>query len=130
MYLNSGRGSKFLDMQRFPKVALVNHIWLEDCYAHWKKLNWKANMRYVYIPEDNSLLANTVGKTCLIKDIVDRWNDVMCDAEPEFVYQQFDPGFVEEKKPRQAALRAQRVLNDIVIPDANAYERERQKLSG
>lgn len=116
-----------MDLQRFPKVALVNHIWLEDCYAHWKKLDWKTNQRYVYIPEDNSLLANTVGKTSLIQSVVDRWKDDMCDNEPGFVIQEYDAGFVEEKKPRQAALRAQRVLNDILIPDANAYEKERLK---
>jgi hypothetical protein len=116
-----------LHLGKYPNVIKVNHLWLEECYAKWKKLDHTKHRRYTYIPRDNALLANTVAKTTLIGHIVKRWDRFICDADPEVVYEEYqhdNVGFISEKKPRQAALRALCVLNDIVIPDINAYEKE------
>lgn len=108
-------------------MVRVNHIWLEECYAKWKKLDHTKHHRYTYIPRDNALLANTVAKTTLIRHVIKRWDSFTCDAEPEVVYEEYqhdDVGFINERKPRKAALRALCVLNDVMIPDINAYEKE------
>lgn len=125
--LYRGYGNKYLHLAKYPNVIRVNHIWLEECYAKWKKLDHTKHRRYVYIPRDNALLANTVGTTMLIPHVLKHWDNFTCDAEPEIVYEEYqydDVGFIRERRPRQAALRALCVLNDIMIPDINAYEKE------
>ncbi|KAI8078007.1 BRCT domain-containing protein [Gilbertella persicaria] len=123
-----GSGKKYQSSNEYPQVVLVNHLWLEECYAKWKKIDQQSDRRYTFIPKDNHLLAGTVGKTPLIQHIVDLWKDYTCEQEPQVIYEEYHDedtkGFVNERKPRQAALRALSVLNDIVIPDVNAYEKE------
>ncbi|KAI8982078.1 hypothetical protein BDF20DRAFT_864853 [Mycotypha africana] len=127
-----GYGNKYAQLFKYPHVIKVNHLWLEDCYTHWKMLDHTKDPRYTYIPDDNSLLADTVGKTSLLQHVLDHWKHDTIEAEPKVIYEEYqqenvsnnDDGFVRERKPRKAALRALSVLNDIVIPDVNAYEKE------
>ncbi|KAI8358399.1 hypothetical protein BD560DRAFT_196236 [Blakeslea trispora] len=121
-----GLGRKYQQLTRYPQVVLVNHLWLEECYAQWRRLDPFSDRRYTYIPKENRRLANTVGKTPLMPHIVDLWKHHTCDVVPQIVYEEYQDakGFINEKKPRQAAIRALSVLNDILIPDVNAYERE------
>ncbi|OBZ84470.1 BRCT-containing protein 1 [Choanephora cucurbitarum] len=121
-----GLGRKYQQLTRYPHVVLVNHLWLEECYAQWRRINHLSDRRYTYIPKENYRLANTVGKTPLLPHIVDLWKHYTCDMVPQIVYEEYQDtkGFINEKKPRQAAIRALSVLNDILIPDVNAYEKE------
>ncbi|CEP08922.1 hypothetical protein [Parasitella parasitica] len=118
-----GYGDKYAKLDLYPNVKLVNHLWLEDCYAQWRFIDIHSDRRYIYIPTDNSLLEDTIAKTHLIPDIIDKWKDDVYEKEPQVVYEEYDLGFIEERKPRKAAVRAQMVLSDI-MPDANAYEKE------
>ncbi|KAG1088884.1 hypothetical protein G6F42_020141 [Rhizopus arrhizus] len=119
-----GYGDKYAELPNYPNVIRVNHLWLEDCYAQFRMIDYRSDRRYTYIPKDNALLEGTVGHTRLIPHVIDRFKDDMYDYEPQTVYQEYEMGFIEERKPRKAAMRAQFVLNEHIMPDANAYERE------
>ncbi|KAI8636818.1 BRCT domain-containing protein [Parasitella parasitica] len=119
-----GSGDKYAKLHEHPSVELVNHLWLEDCYAQWRFIDIHSDRRYTYIPTDNALLEDTIAKAHLIPDIIDKWKDDLYEEEPQVVYEEYDVGFIEEIKPRKAALRAHMVLNEHIMPDANAYEKE------
>ena len=119
-----GYGDKYAKLSNYPNVKLVNHLWLEECYAQWRKIDCQSDRRYSYIPKNNALLVDTIAKTHLIPHVIDTWKNNTYDREPQVVYEEYDVGFVEERKPRKAAVRAKFVLNEHIMPDANAYERE------
>lgn len=119
-----GYGDKYTELHKYPHVIRVNHLWLEECYAQFRMIDYRSDRRYTYIPKDNALLEDTVGHTQLVPHVIDRFKDDAYEQEPQTVYQECEMGFVVERKPRKAALRAQSVLNEHIIPDANAYERE------
>ncbi|KAK4514142.1 protein phosphatase regulator [Mucor velutinosus] len=119
-----GYGDKYAELPNYPNVIRVNHLWLEDCYAQFRMIDYRSDRRYTYIPTDHALMERTVGHTRLMPHIIDRFKDDTYDQEPHTVYQEYELGFIKERKPRKAALRAQSVLNEHIIPDANAYEKE------
>ncbi|OAD07331.1 hypothetical protein MUCCIDRAFT_77696 [Mucor lusitanicus CBS 277.49] len=119
-----GYGDKYAELHNYPNVIRVNHLWLEDCYAQFRMIDYRSDRRYTYIPQDNALLEGTVGHTQLMPQVIDRFKDDTYDQEPQTVYQECEMGFVQERKPRKAALRAQSVLNEHIMPDVNAYEKE------
>ncbi|KAI9467962.1 MAG: BRCT domain-containing protein [Benjaminiella poitrasii] len=109
-------GSKYLEVNKYPKVILVNHVWLEDCYTNWKKIHHKSERRYTYIPRNNKSLSNIVGRTHLIPQVLDKWRNEVLHGEPKIIYQEYAVN--ETSKPRRTALRVTSVLNNFIASDA------------
>lgn len=116
------RSAKYEDAKR-RGLQIVNHLWLEECFTMWRIL--KMDRRHLH------LTSVSVGKTHLFQDKVELWWEP--ETRPEHqpaphAYQVIgldENGSVEVLKPRQAAVRAIRVLNSIVMPDVNAFEKEK-----
>ncbi|EJD41925.1 hypothetical protein AURDEDRAFT_68088, partial [Auricularia subglabra TFB-10046 SS5] len=53
---NSDHGKK-VEKARSWDIAVVNHIWLEDCFLHWKFLT-PANEKYIRFPRTGNLAEN------------------------------------------------------------------------
>ncbi|KAG1451573.1 hypothetical protein G6F46_009945 [Rhizopus delemar] len=108
-------------------IKVVNHLWLEETFMLWKVLDCR-NERYSYIGED--VLNQMVGRTHLLQNKLDLWMnpqtmpDYLKSKHAYEVINMDEKGSVDIVKPRKAALKAIRVLNSIVMPDANAYEKE------
>lgn len=87
--------------------------------------------RYTFIPRQKPILDATAGRAHLLITELERWMDPRTlpeYSEPRLVNQAEDAqvvnGSIHISKRRQAAIQATRILNDIVIPDLNAYEKE------
>lgn len=93
--------------------------------------------RYIFIPMEKPILDACAGRTNLLVAELERWMDIntlppCCTLRyrsPGQSSNSTEEGSVNIRQRRQAAINATRVLNDVVMPDANAYEREmsRQK---
>lgn len=109
----------------------MNHLWLEDCYQQWKTVSSTPNYRYAFIPNQKPILDATAGRTHLLIIEIERWMDphTMPKYTLSSVQQEVGPsqGSIHIRKRREAAIQAARLLNDIVIPDANAYEKEAKR---
>lgn len=95
-------------------------------------MDFAGDSRYTFIPRENPILDASAGRTNLLVAELERWMNV--DTVPEFYSSHNDndnreEGSVNIRQRRKAAIKATRVLNDIVIPDANAYEREMSRQS-
>ncbi|CEG68348.1 hypothetical protein RMATCC62417_04630 [Rhizopus microsporus] len=110
-------------------MTIVNHIWLEECYQQWKILDCD-HKRYRYIPEKSNVLNQTLGRTHLLHDKVKLWMNpqtVPDYSRSKHVYEIInvdEKGSIDIVNPRKAAVKAIRVLSNIVMPDMNAYEKE------
>lgn len=98
-----------------------------------------ADDRYTFIPEENPILSASAGHTHLLVEELARWMDpatIPEYTEAHYHIQEVDDQGNDEngqeqhqeqqqgRKRRRAAVQAIRVLNTIVMPDLNAYERE------
>jgi hypothetical protein len=124
---------KYSKATSLPNVTILNHLWLEDCYQQWKVMDSESDSRYIFIPRQKPILDATAGHAHLLITELERWMDP--STMPEYSASrvahhvehkdnaQVD-GSINIRKRRKAAIQATRILNDIVIPDANAYEKE------
>lgn len=92
--------------------------------------------RYVFIPMEKPILDACAGRTNLLVAELERWMDTSTLPPCYSSHYRFpvqsnnsteEEGSVNIRQRRQAAIKATQVLNDIVMPDANAYERERSR---
>lgn len=63
-----------------PVINIVNHLWLEECYANWEKLEWN-NPKYTIL--DN--MEKLIGTTKLNKEILNYWIDVDDSINEELI---------------------------------------------
>ncbi|KAI7898949.1 BRCT domain-containing protein [Cokeromyces recurvatus] len=99
--------SKYADLNKFPAIILVNHIWLEECYTNWKKIDYKSDRRYSYIPQNNKSLDHLVARTCLMPHILKQREREVLNGEPKITYQEF------KKKTGKTALRLAKKFNNF-----------------
>lgn len=124
---------KYTKAASFPNVTVVNHLWLEECYQRWEVVDPKEDRRYSFIPNQKPILDATAGRTHLLMTEIERWMDSR--TMPEYTASRAHQvelkndiqGSIHIRKRRTAAIQAARLLNDIVIPDANAYEKESRR---
>lgn len=123
-------------MEKSDHITIVNHIWLEDCFQQWKLLDTSANERYIFIPNEKKLLGSCAGKLHLLQTELQRWMEphtIPAYRTARFSYERQssssdERGSLHVRKRRKAAVAATSMLNAI-MPDANAFERERSKQS-
>lgn len=138
-HLICGRATseKYKDATERPNhLTIVNHIWLEECFQQWKLLDTTADERYKFIPNEKKLLGSCAGKLHLLDTELQRWMEP--DTIPAYRIAKFsyerqsssgdERGSLHVRKRRKAAVAATSMLNAI-MPDANAFERERSKQS-
>jgi hypothetical protein len=127
--------NKYNEAQNFSNITIINHLWLEECYQQWKMMDCN-NSRYTYIPKDEAILDASAGQTHLFIDELALWMDSNIipkhlSSEVEYNHGKNEDvqeeGYINFRKRRRAAINATRVLNDIVMPDVNAYEREKTR---
>lgn len=134
---------------------VVNHLWLEECFQTWSDLP-PSDDRYVHFP-GAEILSEIVGQTRLEKENVDMWRhdaEKLPDVVPLnpqssrgiVSFSDFDRGSVrpapaapnqalkspsdkgvQVHRPRQAAVEASQNLQDVFVPDMNAYQKEKSK---
>jgi hypothetical protein len=133
---------KYAQAQDLSNITIVNHIWLEECYQQWKMLDYNGDSRYTFIPRESTVLDASAGLTHLLIDELARWMESR--TLPKFNASQYhieevdnnnrnnnennqeeeQQGSINIRKRRRAAVKATRVLNTIVMPDVNAFEKE------
>ncbi|KAI7866570.1 BRCT domain-containing protein [Mucor mucedo] len=124
---------KYSKAVSLPNVTIVNHLWLEECYQQWKIMDPNADRRYRFIPNQKPILDATAARTHLLIIELERWIDPRTMPEHtvsrarQVISKNDIQGSVHVRKRREAAIQATRLLNDIVIPDANAYEKEAKR---
>ncbi|OZJ02969.1 hypothetical protein BZG36_04512 [Bifiguratus adelaidae] len=141
--LFSPEGEKFVRAREW-NLNVVNHFWLEDCFATWE-LRSVSNPRYQVWPEKIDL-GDYVGETQLTRtepwygatetlleedDHVPpkRSNGVWKGGMPTTPISEArgDAAISPIRTPRRAAAEvAERKLHDVVMPDANAWEKEKR----
>ncbi|GAA5812958.1 hypothetical protein MFLAVUS_006420 [Mucor flavus] len=128
--------NKYTKAKEFTGITIVNHLWLEDCYQLWEAMDCAGDSRYVFIPMEKPILDACAGRTNLLVAELERWMDTSTLPPCYSSHYRFpvqsnnsteEEGSVNIRQRRQAAIKATQVLNDIVMPDANAYERERSR---
>ncbi|KAI9274213.1 BRCT domain-containing protein [Sporodiniella umbellata] len=103
-------------------LQIVNHLWLEDCFSRWTPLSPQ--------PRHRHLVSAPVAQSHLWPNKIELWmtpETTPATQQGKHAYQVIgldEHGSVYIMKPRQAAVRAIRVLHSIVMPDVNAYEKE------
>lgn len=60
---------------KWPKISLVNHLWIEECFAKWKYLD-PSNRKYSNIDTTSHYL----GKTHLLKNNLLKWTNPSSEA--------------------------------------------------
>lgn len=66
------RGEKYMAVKsRWPEVKIVNHVWIEHCFAQWKFLD-PSNTIYQNVDEETPRLGTTVVDKSLIELSVNR----------------------------------------------------------
>lgn len=122
-------------MKRSDQITVVNHIWLEDCYQQWELLDSSGDERYKFIPDEKKLLGTCVGKLHLLDTELQKWMEL--NTTPAHLTAKYncerqstgdEKGSLHVRKRRKAAVAATSMLNAI-MPDANAFEKERSKQS-
>jgi hypothetical protein len=63
---------KWLDENNQPKIKVVNHIWLEECYAKWDLIN-DDNSKYTYLGNGADSVEIQIGRTKLDENVLKLW---------------------------------------------------------
>ncbi|KAI8885449.1 hypothetical protein K501DRAFT_179934 [Backusella circina FSU 941] len=124
-------GSNSSKFQRAKKrgIIIINQLWLEETFQQWQVMPTD-DTRYQYFPTNNTL--NLISATTpLIPSQVRLWmkkeTTPFCTKEKK-IYKPLKPtpnNIIN--KPRAAAVKANRVLHNTLMPDANAYKKENPK---
>ncbi|EJD50015.1 hypothetical protein AURDEDRAFT_121987 [Auricularia subglabra TFB-10046 SS5] len=69
---SSTQGKK-VERARAWGIAVVNHLWLEDCLRHWKFLS-PANLKYLWFPRNGDPMAN-LGECAIGRYTMDMWKE-------------------------------------------------------
>lgn len=132
---------------------MVNHLWLEECYQKWENRPISVEC-YVHQPGE-TILRDLVGKTAIDPAVTEKWYKDQGHQPMEIprrcleFLQQINASGVDSnslwgtpsgllkstKKPetyvwraRKAALNAKNALQQVIVPDMNAYQKERKTL--
>ena len=124
-------GEKYLEAQKSKSIIIVNQLWLEESYQSWEILDY-AKEKYKFIPRTKVLSRECLGRTHLIDTELKRWMEL--STIPKYSIINHDNSFptpdekgsIHVRKRRKAAVLASKALNAI-IPDLNAFEKERTK---
>lgn len=130
---------KWVDSKGKPTIHIVNHLWLEECFAKWELLNHDQK-KYKFLGNGKKGVEMLLGRTKLVENDLKRWyglektseskdiDDSMSEDESTQPKQQ--PIITEKAKPkvddalpqrRNAAKKAAAKLHDN-MSDLNNYQ--------
>ena len=66
--------SNWLNSWGEPEVKIVNHLWLEDCFIQWQKLDYK-DLKYTNFGGEVGM-EPLIGRVCLDKKLIDKQNSI------------------------------------------------------
>ncbi len=123
----------YIEAENSGDITIINHLWLEDCYQHWEYFDCTTDDRYSFISKDK-LLETTVGKAHLLDTELERWMHLNTtpaiithdDENKQTTNSTAEKGSIHVRKRRKAAVDASSRIYAI-MPDANAYEKERSR---
>ncbi|KAK6454613.1 regulator of Ty1 transposition [Scheffersomyces xylosifermentans] len=63
---------KWLDENGEPKIKIVNHLWLEECFSKWKFLD-DDQQKYKYLGNQQISMESLIGSTKLDENVLKIW---------------------------------------------------------
>ena len=118
-------------------VTIVNHLWLEECYRHWKLLPVNGS-KFNHFPSAK-IMQSLVGNASLDPIILERWWKDPAKKPKEVRLQQKnwihhmseetirllmrEGKYVPSRKAAEAAATS---LHEVYVPDMNAYQKEKR----
>ncbi|KAI8139395.1 hypothetical protein BJV82DRAFT_627111 [Fennellomyces sp. T-0311] len=115
-------------------IVTVNHIWLEECFSQWRLLP-PTDTRFFHFPA-RDILRSLVGKTSHEAQRLERWwKDPANKPEeiplptiawtliPKDLKSESSGKYISQRKAAEAAATS---LQDVYVPDMNAYQNEKR----
>ncbi|KAK6465141.1 regulator of Ty1 transposition [Scheffersomyces coipomensis] len=56
-----------------PKIKIVNHLWLEECFAQWKLVDYEVQ-KYQYFGNGKNIMESLIDRTKLDENVLKKWN--------------------------------------------------------
>ncbi|KAK6204439.1 regulator of Ty1 transposition [Scheffersomyces amazonensis] len=134
---------KWLNNEGNPKIKIVNHLWLEDCFAQWKLIEFNQS-KYQFFGNGQNSMESLIGRTKLDEIVLKQWNGLdNLDIDHEKDSQNVDDSMSEDEatqieaattktttttdpeprhRGRAAAVKAALKLHDN-ISDLNNFEK-------
>ncbi|EGW33524.1 uncharacterized protein SPAPADRAFT_50397 [Spathaspora passalidarum NRRL Y-27907] len=113
---------KWVDETGKPIVKIVNHLWVEECFAQWE-LQDSNQEKYNHFPKD-SLMEASVGNTKLNSEVLKSWyaDDDDDDEESKDNEGNVDDSMSEDQSTKRKTKETEQV------PDANASTDSKEEL--
>lgn len=131
--------NKWVDANGKPIVKVVNHLWLEECYAKWTMIDPDSKESYKFFGRDMNGIEMLLGRTKLLNSDLKRWYAPESPQDVDIDDSMSDDGSIHTAKSpmisqstlqkvqelrygsRSAAKRAAEKLHDN-MSDLNAYK--------